>query len=110
MRTHTILAAISLAIACLLPAAAQEKRVALVIGNAAYKTGRLANPVNDARAVAALLRSLGFDVTLRENLVTRDIGNVYREFRSKIVPGATALVFYAGHGVQVKGQNYFPAV
>jgi uncharacterized caspase-like protein len=88
----------------------QARRVALVIGNAAYKNGKLANPVNDARAMAARLRTLGFDVVLREDLLTRDIGGVYREFRSKIVPGAVALVFYAGHGVQIKGQNYFPTV
>ena len=88
----------------------KESRVALVIGNAAYVQGSLANPVNDARAMAARLRTLGFDVILRENLKTRDIGGVYREFRSKIAPGNVALVFYAGHGIQFKGQNYFPAV
>jgi formylglycine-generating enzyme required for sulfatase activity len=88
----------------------KEQRVALVIGNAAYKSSPLKNPVNDARAIASQLRSFGFDVTLKENLKTREIGSTYREFRTKIKPGATALVFYAGHGVQVKGQNYFPAV
>jgi formylglycine-generating enzyme required for sulfatase activity/uncharacterized caspase-like protein len=88
---------------------AAENRVALVIGNAAYKSGPLVNPVNDARAMAKRLRSLGFDVVLRENLKQREIGGVYREFRSKILPGGVALVFYAGHGVQFKGQNYFPA-
>jgi uncharacterized caspase-like protein len=88
---------------------AAENRVALVIGNAAYKSGPLVNPVNDARAMAKRLRSLGFDVVLRENLKQREIGGVYREFRSKITPGGVALVFYAGHGIQFKGQNYFPA-
>ena len=91
-------------------ALAAEKRVALVIGNAAYKQGPLGNPVNDARAMKERLSALGFDVVLRENLKTREIGATYREFRSKIVPGGTALVFYAGHGVQFKGENYFPAV
>ena len=91
-------------------ATSAEHRVALVIGNAAYGQGSLANPVNDARAMASRLRTLGFDVILRENLKTRDIGGVYREFRSKISPGNVALVFYAGHGIQFKGQNYFPAV
>lgn len=86
------------------------KRVALVIGNAEYKGGKLANPVNDARAMAARLRELGFEVVMRENLKTREVGGVYREFRSKIVPGSVALVFYAGHGVQIRGQNYFPTV
>lgn len=87
-----------------------DRRVALVIGNATYKSGPLANPVNDAQAIAVSLRKLGFDVILRENLKTREIGGVYREFRSKIIPGGAALVFYAGHGVQFKGENYFPAV
>jgi formylglycine-generating enzyme required for sulfatase activity len=88
----------------------KEQRVALVIGNAAYKSSPLKNPVNDARAIASQLKSFGFDVTLKENLKIREIGSTYREFRTKIKPGATALVFYAGHGIQVKGQNYFPAV
>jgi formylglycine-generating enzyme required for sulfatase activity len=91
-------------------ASSAEHRVALVIGNAAYVQGGLANPVNDARAMASRLRTLGFDVILHENLKTRDIGGVYREFRSRIAPGNVALVFYAGHGIQFKRQNYFPAV
>ena len=89
---------------------AGESRVALVIGNSDYKEGKLANPVNDARAMAARLQALGFSVVLRENLKLRQIGGVYNEFRSKITPGAVALVFYAGHGLQIKGLNYFPAV
>lgn len=93
-----------------LAVASKEHRVALVIGNSAYKQGALVNPVNDARAMAKRLRSLGFEVVLHENLKTRDIGGVYREFRSKVTPGGVALVFYAGHGVQFKGQNYFPAI
>lgn len=93
-----------------LAVASKEHRVALVIGNSAYAQGPLLNPVNDARAMAKQLRILGFDVVLRENLKARDIGAVYREFRSKIAPGGVALVFYAGHGVQFKGQNYFPTI
>jgi formylglycine-generating enzyme required for sulfatase activity len=87
-----------------------EKRIALVIGNSDYTQGPLKNPVNDARAMRARLEGLGFDVILRENLKSREISSVYREFRNKITPGAVALVFYAGHGVQFKGQNYFPAI
>lgn len=103
---------IAIAAACLSLAAHSQatNRVALVIGNADYKVGKLANPVNDARAMAARLKTLGFDVILRENLQQRDLGSVYREFRSKIAPGGVAVVFYAGHGLQIKGQNYFPAV
>jgi formylglycine-generating enzyme required for sulfatase activity len=91
-------------------AANKERRVALVIGNATYKQGPLRNPVNDANAMAGKLRSLGFDVILKENLKVGQVSGVYREFRQKIPPGGVALVFYAGHGVQFKGQNYFPAV
>ncbi len=88
----------------------KEQRVALVIGNGAYKQGPLRNPVNDARDMAARLRSLGFTVIERSNLGIKQIGSTLREFRAKLTPGSVALVFYAGHGVQIKGENYLPAV
>lgn len=91
-------------------AAASEKRVALVIGNSAYKSSPLKNPTNDARDMAAKLRGLGFDVIERSNLTTRQIGSTMRELRSKLTPGAVALIFYAGHGLQIKGDNFLPAV
>lgn len=87
-----------------------DSRVALVIGNSAYKNAPLDNPVNDANDMTAKLRSLGFNVIERKNLNMRQIGSTLREFRSKLTPGATALVFYAGHGIQIKGENYLPAV
>jgi Caspase domain len=86
------------------------KRVALVIGNSAYTNSPLKNPVNDAKDIAAKLRGLGFDVVERSNLKIKQIGGTLREFRSKLAPGAVALVFYAGHGLQIKGDNYLPAV
>jgi formylglycine-generating enzyme required for sulfatase activity len=89
---------------------APEQRVALVIGNAAYQQAPLRNPINDARAVAARLERLGFVVIQRENLKAREIGPALREFRSRLSPGAVALFFYAGHGLQVRGQNYLPTV
>ena len=88
----------------------KETRVALVIGNSAYKTSPLKNPVNDSRDMAAKLRALGFTVVERNNLVVKQIGSTLREFRSKLVPGSVALIFYAGHGLQIKGENYFPTV
>lgn len=91
-------------------AEASGQRVALVIGNAAYKDSPLKNPVNDARAVAGKLRGLGFDVIEKHNLTQRQIGRTLSEFRGKLSPGGTALFFYAGHGVQVDGVNYLPAV
>lgn len=89
---------------------ASEKRVALVIGNSAYRSSPLVNPVNDARTVGARLRSLGFEVVERENLTLKQVGPTLREFRAKLAPGAVALFFYAGHGVQVKGANFLPVV
>ncbi|MFL6665213.1 MAG: caspase domain-containing protein [Rhizobacter sp.] len=98
------------AVATLAPAAssaaADERRAALVIGNSAYKVGVLKNPVNDAQAVAASLRGLGFDVSLRENTSLRDMIESFRQFSVQARTAAVRVVFYAGHGVQVKGRNY----
>lgn len=87
-----------------------DQKVALVIGNSNYKSSPLKNPVNDARAMSAKLKELGFDVIAYENLQQKQLGKVLREFRSRLKPGAVALFFYAGHGLQVKGVNYLPTV
>ena len=87
-----------------------ENRIALVIGNSAYQSVPLKNPVNDSRDMANKLRGLGFTVVERSNLTVKQIGSTLREFRSKLTPGSVALVFYAGHGLQIKGENYLPAV
>ncbi|MFM2065667.1 MAG: hypothetical protein RLZZ584_576 [Pseudomonadota bacterium] len=87
-----------------------EHRVALVVGNSAYKGSPLKNPVNDARAMRTKLKSLGFEVAYFENLQTRQVGSALREFRNLIRPGSVALFFYAGHGLQVRGENYLPTV
>jgi len=94
------------------PALAQtaETRVALVIGNAAYKAAPLDNPLNDARAVSKELAELGFTVVSRENLRVAQIPEALREVRGRLRPGSVALFFYAGHGLQIKGINYLPAV
>lgn len=97
-------------LALLIALPAQAARIALVVGNAAYSDGPLKNPVNDARAVQAKLTRLGFEVTQVENLKRRDIGRTVNSFASRIRPGDEVVVFYAGHGVQVKGINYLPAV
>lgn len=91
-------------------APAAEKRVALVIGNSTYLKGPLRNPVNDATDVAARLRASGFEVIERTNIKTSQIGRTLREFRAQLTPGAVALFFYAGHGLQIRGENYLPAV
>lgn len=89
---------------------ANEHRVALVIGNSNYAHSPLKNPVNDARAMRDKLKKMDFDVIIRENMKARDIGGALREFRSKLKPGSIALFFYAGHGLQIRGENYLPAV
>ncbi|RZS57103.1 ABC-type branched-subunit amino acid transport system substrate-binding protein [Sphaerotilus mobilis] len=89
---------------------AQAARLALVIGNAAYADSPLRNPVNDARAVEAKLQQLGFTVHKVENLKRAQIGRTVSGFASRIRPGDDVVVFYAGHGLQVRGVNYLPAV
>ncbi len=84
-----------------------ENRVALVIGNSAYQnTTALANPVNDARAIAAKLTAIGFDVALHENLDGQGFRLALGEFSEKALNADLALVFYAGHGIEMNGQNY----
>lgn len=86
---------------------AQEKRLALLIGNGNYKHGgRLANPVNDVRAMKTALEGLGFTVFKYENCSQRDMKEAMDEFGSKLKGQDVGLFFYAGHGVQVSGYNY----
>ncbi|MFZ5731187.1 MAG: caspase family protein [Pseudomonadota bacterium] len=83
-----------------------NNRHALVIGNGAYRNTPLKNPVNDAADMASALRSVGFKVTLGQNLDIRKMRLTIQQFVSTLPAGAAALVFYAGHGVQHGGQNY----
>lgn len=84
----------------------QNQRVALVIGNSAYKESPLTNPVNDARAIAQALRESGFSVIVREDADQRGMLAALREFGDRIRTGGTGLFYYAGHGMQIKGRNY----
>src|SRR5258706_11022490 len=88
-----------------------EKRVALVIGNAAYqKAPELTNPKNDAEDMAAALKALGFTVILGLDLDKRAMDRKILEFESAL-SGADAGVFhYSGHGLQVAGVNYLVPV
>ena len=91
----------------LLPAAAMaERRTALVIGNAAYDVGSLRNPVNDATDIAAALRQLGFEVTLWSNADLRVMQEAIDTFSHQLRQGGAGLFYFAGHGVQVSGENY----
>lgn len=93
--------------ACLGQAHAAEQRLALVIGNAVYKTSPLKNPVNDARAMARALQDVGFEVLLRENATQQQFIAALREFGDRLQDkGGVGLFYFAGHGMQLKGQNY----
>jgi uncharacterized caspase-like protein len=85
-------------------------RIALVIGNGAYRSAPLKNPPGDANAVAGTLRDLGYDVTLRRNTRLRDLIESLREFSVRAPAASVRMLFYAGHGVQVKGRNYLVPV
>ena len=90
-----------------LPANLEQKRLALVIGNSSYLTSPLKNPVNDANAIGKELEKLGFEVLLYTNLSQKDMINHMREFGEKLTANkGVGLFFYAGHGMQVNGENY----
>ena len=84
-----------------------QKRVALVIGNSAYKdVSELANPRNDAADIAVALKDKGFVVSVGVDLDKASFIAKLREFAQASKGAEIALFFYAGHGVQVSGQNY----
>ncbi|MBL8346853.1 MAG: caspase family protein [Rubrivivax sp.] len=86
--------------------ASRPARVALVIGNAAYPSSPLPNPVQDARDMATLLQANGFHVVRRENASLAEMNLALREFGDLLSRQATGVFYYAGHGVQVRGRNY----
>lgn len=88
------------------PLLAAEQRVALVIGNSVYPAAPLRNPGNDATAMAAMLRTMGFDVMLRTNATQREMSRAISEFGKRLTLGGTAVFYFAGHGVQVRGKNF----
>ncbi|QEN88469.1 caspase family protein [Labrys sp. KNU-23] len=88
-----------------------EKRVALVFGNGAYVNATpLGNPLNDAKAMAAMLGRLGFEVIEGVDLDARAMDAKINEFAGRIANADTALFFFAGHGLQVDGENYLVPV
>ncbi|TMH27552.1 MAG: hypothetical protein E6H58_19430, partial [Betaproteobacteria bacterium] len=86
--------------------AAAEQRVALVIGNGAYKELPLTNPYNDATDMADVLREAGFRVILKRDADTRELRNAVREFATELRRADVGLFYFAGHGVQLTGTNY----
>lgn len=89
-------------------AAAEQKRVALVFGNATYQhAAKLSNPVNDATAMAQMFKDIGFSsVTMRQDVGVQDFKRALRDFFDAAQDADIAVVYYAGHGVQVGDMNY----
>ena len=84
------------------------RRVALVIGNSSYKNvPALTNPQRDAEAIAASLRNIGFEtVTLAADATREKLLDALRNFTNEAEKADWAVVYYAGHGIEVNGQNY----
>ncbi len=94
-------------IAGLAGAAEPDKRVAFVIGNAAYtQVGALTNPRHDAEDMATRLERHGFDVVRAFDLRIAEVPAKLQEFADQLKTADAALLFYAGHGVAVDGENY----
>ena len=88
------------------PAAGPTRRVALVIGNQEYRhVSKLENAVADARAMAAMLRSRNFEVVDGYDLDRSQMNRLFNRFEASMTPGAVAVLYVAGHGVQVGGTN-----
>jgi len=88
-------------------AARAAGRLALVVGNADYRSVvPLNNPVNDSHAVAEVLKQLGFDVTLVDNAGQHEFRNAVEAFRQAAGGAAAAVFYYSGHGFQLRGVNY----
>jgi TPR repeat protein len=84
-----------------------ETRVALVIGNGSYTSSRLKNPRSDAGLMAKTLASTGFEVITVMDATADQMRQAVADFGSRLqTPGAVALFYYAGHGVQIDGDNY----
>ncbi|MFO1183518.1 MAG: SUMF1/EgtB/PvdO family nonheme iron enzyme [Bauldia sp.] len=101
----------AMAVAFLMSAASasaqNEKRVALVIGNSAYRTvGALPNPANDAKLMKSGLEAAGFTVTLAESVGRDAFVTSLRNFRDQADGADWAVVYYAGHGMEIGGTNY----
>jgi uncharacterized caspase-like protein len=84
-----------------------DKRVALAIGNSAYQNvARLANPASDAALVAAMFEKAGFSVTTKLDLNITEMRKALREFGARARDSDVAVIYYAGHGIELDGNNY----
>lgn len=101
--------AVTLTVAPVWAADTGKRRVALVIGNGNYHQAelpKLPNPIHDAEDMAKALRGFGFEVIERKDQTLEGMNQAIAEFGSRIGGSEAALFYYAGHGIQVKNQNY----
>lgn len=93
---------------CLSPPALAAKRVALVMGNSNYQNvNPLANPANDAEMMSATLRNAGFDlVDLKRDLKANQMRRALRDFSDQVRDADMAIIYFAGHGIEIDGVNY----
>ena len=105
-RLGMVLIGLAVGLTALRPAAAQQNRIALLIGNAAYADAPLKNPAKDARDMADVLQQLGFEVMLTTDADRRQIIDAIRAFGQRMTGSSVALFYYSGHGLQYRGQNY----
>ena len=109
-RLLTVIGSAFLAMAAMAPPA-EARRVALVIGNGAYQhTSILPNAANDARVIAQRLRGIGFTVTEASDLGYQSLRETIRTFGQSAQGAEMALVYYAGHGLEVAGENWLVPV
>jgi hypothetical protein len=105
MKFRLLISALALAGCIATPAWA--KNIALLIGNSNYPVGQLANPANDANDLANTLRSIGFETIVRLNVDGDGMRSAIRDFGEKLKNNdGIGMFFFAGHGVQVNGENY----
>jgi hypothetical protein len=94
-----------------LAAPVQAKRLALVIGNDSYQNVQpLKNARSDAKAIAAELKAVGFDVTLKQDLTQKMMKSALRDFKAQVAGGDEVVFYFSGHGVQFGGTNFLVPV
>lgn len=107
VRAHisTVLTMVFMAVA--MQAQAATERVALVIGNSEYTAvSRLNNPSNDARDIAAAFENIGFEVEIQLDMDNSQLSDAFRDFHRKASKAKIAVVYYAGHGIEIENRNY----
>jgi uncharacterized caspase-like protein len=105
-----LFAVLSITLVFVPSAAHAEKRIALVVGNAAYQAGTLNTPANDAGLIAQTLQAAGFDVVGARDLDQDSLRRACRDFLEKATssgPDTVAFIYLSGYGVQLEGENYF---